>query len=332
MRRTVTPYPWRTSAGDLIAAHPAGTIDSTFSNRTVANDGPPFPGAKYAVELKPSVPPRALPLTPEVAEKYRALRADLLGVGSAVTAFSGGVDSSLLAYLAHRELGDRALAVTSGSDSLTRDDLALTRQLAGQWGMPHRVILTREIDNPHYRANPANRCYYCKTTLYADLARIAETEGYATVLNGTNQDDWGDHRPGLIAAKEHGVRTPLSDCGFGKDDIRMLARHLGLGNAEKPQAACLSSRVPYGFSISIPVLTQIEKAERFLKDLGLTQLRVRHHDDVARIEVPAQDFPLLLAHREAIDAAFREYGYRYVTLDLRGFRSGSLNEALRGDR
>lgn len=316
----------------MIAAHPAGTIDSTFSNRTVANDGPPFPGAKYAVELKPSVPPRALPLTPEVAEKYSALRGDLLGVGSAVTAFSGGVDSSLLAYLAHRELGDRALAVTSGSDSLTRDDLALTRQLAGQWGMPHRVILTREIDNPHYRANPANRCYYCKTTLYADLARIAETEGYATVLNGTNQDDWGDHRPGLVAAKEHGVRTPLSDCGFGKDDIRMLARHLGLGNAEKPQAACLSSRVPYGFSISIPVLTQIEKAERFLKDLGLTQLRVRHHDDVARIEVPAQDFPLLLAHREAIDAAFREYGYRYVTLDLRGFRSGSLNEALRGDR
>jgi uncharacterized protein len=276
--------------------------------------------------------PRRLPLTPEVAEKYDALQARLTALGSAVTAFSGGVDSSLVAYVAHRSLGPRALAVTSGSESLTRDDLALTGRLAADWGMAHRIIRTRETDNPGYLANPVNRCYFCKTTLYGDLAQLAREEGYAAVLNGINRDDWGDHRPGLQAAQEHGVLAPLSDCGFDKDDIRMLARHLGLTNAEKPQAACLSSRVPYGSAITIPVLKQIESAERALKALGFGQLRVRHHQDVARIEVPPEDFPRVLAQRDAIDAALRALGYRYVTLDLRGFRSGSLNEGLKGTK
>jgi uncharacterized protein len=276
--------------------------------------------------------PRRLPLTPEVAEKYDALQARLTALGSAVTAFSGGVDSSLVAYVAHRSLGPRALAVTSGSESLTRDDLALTGRLAADWGMAHRIIRTRETDNPSYLANPVNRCYFCKTTLYGDLAQLAREEGYAAVLNGINRDDWGDHRPGLQAAQEHGVLAPLSDCGFDKDDIRMLARHLGLTNAEKPQAACLSSRVPYGSAITIPVLKQIESAERALKALGFGQLRVRHHQDVARIEVPPEDFPRVLAQRDAIDAALRALGYRYVTLDLRGFRSGSLNEGLKGTK
>ena len=275
--------------------------------------------------------PRRLPLTPEVAEKYDALQARLTALGSAVTAFSGGVDSSLVAYVAHRSLGPRALAVTSGSESLTRDDLALTGRLAADWGMAHRIIRTRETDNPSYLANPVNRCYFCKTTLYGDLAQLAREEGYAAVLNGINRDDWGDHRPGLQAAQEHGVLAPLSDCGFDKDDIRMLARHLGLTNAEKPQAACLSSRVPYGSAITIPVLKQIESAERALKALGFGQLRVRHHQDVARIEVPPEDFPRVLAQRDAIDAALRALGYGYVTLDLRGFRSGSLNEGLKRD-
>jgi uncharacterized protein len=276
--------------------------------------------------------PRRLPLTPEVAEKYDALQARLTALGSAVTAFSGGVDSSLVAYVAHRSLGPRALAVTSGSESLTRDDLALTGRLAADWGMAHRIIRTRETDNPSYLANPVNRCYFCKTTLYGDLAQLAREEGYAAVLNGINRDDWGDHRPGLQAAQEHGVLAPLSDCGFDKDDIRMLARHLGLTNAEKPQAACLSSRVPYGSAITIPVLKQIESAERALKALGFGQLRVRHHQDVARIEVPPEDFPRVLAQRDAIDAALRALGYGYVTLDLRGFRSGSLNEGLKGTK
>jgi pyridinium-3,5-biscarboxylic acid mononucleotide sulfurtransferase len=282
--------------------------------------------------LAPSPAPRErrLPLTPEVAEKYAALQAWLAGLESAVTAFSGGIDSSLVAYLAHRALGARALAVTSGSESLTRDDLALTQRLAGDWGMAHRIVRTRETENPAYLANPVNRCYFCKTTLYSDLTGIARAEGYAAVLNGINRDDLGDHRPGLQAAAEHGVRAPLAECDFGKDDIRRLARHLGLTNAEKPQAACLSSRVPYGLAITVPVLKQIEEAERALRELGFGQLRVRHHADVARIEVPAEDFPRVLARREAIDAALRAVGYRYVTLDLRGFRSGSLNEGLPG--
>lgn len=281
---------------------------------------------------RPDGAPRRLALTPAVAEKYAALQAHLAGLGSAITAFSGGIDSSLVAYLAHQALGAGALAVTSGSESLTRDDLALTERLAAEWGLPHRIIRTRETEHPGYLANPVNRCYFCKTTLYRDLVAIARTEGYAAVLNGINQDDWGDHRPGLQAAAEHAVRAPLADCGFSKDDIRMLARHLGLTNAEKPQAACLSSRVPYGKAITIPVLKQIEQAEAALKALGFGQLRVRHHEDVARIEVPREDFERVLAQHERIDAALRELGYRYVTLDLRGFRSGSLNEGLPGHK
>lgn len=268
-------------------------------------------------------------LPPDLARKAAGLQDWLAGLGSAITAFSGGVDSSLVAYLAHRALGPRALAVTSCSESLTRQDLALTRRLSAEWGMAHRVIKTDELANPDYRANPVNRCYFCKSTLYQDLARIAAGEGYAALLNGTNADDLGDHRPGLQAAAEYEVRSPLADFGFAKADVRTLAGHLGLPNHDKPQAACLSSRVPYGFSISRPVLSQIEQAEAFLRSLGFTQLRVRHHETIARIEVPPGDFPRVLEHREAIEAALREAGYRYVTLDLRGFRSGSLNEGVR---
>jgi uncharacterized protein len=231
-----------------------------------------------------------------------------------------------MAYLAHQALGRRVLAVTSGSESLTRADLALTRKLAGEWGMPHRVILTLEMERSGYRLNPVDRCYHCKSTLYGDLARIAREEKYHAILNGINRDDWGDHRPGLRAAEEHGVRAPLSEYGLGKAEIRQLAAHLGLPNADKPQAACLSSRVPYGSPISLPVLNQIEQAEAALRGLGFGQLRVRHHGDVARIEVPPEDFQQVLAQRKRIDAALRELGYRFVALDLRGFRSGSMNE------
>jgi len=275
------------------------------------------------------IPPRTIPLTPGVEEKYQALLAWLARLDSALVAFSGGIDSSLVAYLSHCVLGGRALAVTSGSDSLSREDLTLTRSLAEDWGMAHRVIHTGEMANPDYRANPLNRCYHCKSTLYGRLAAMAREEGFGAVLNGTNRDDLGDHRPGLQAAEEFGVRAPLADCGFDKDDIRRLARHLGLTNADKPQAACLSSRVPYGQAISIPVLQQIERSEKALRALGFGQLRVRHHDTVARIEVAPEDFEKVLLHREEIDAALREAGYGYVTLDLRGFRSGSLNDGLK---
>lgn len=267
-------------------------------------------------------------LDAELEQKFGALREMLGGFTSTITAFSGGVDSTLVAYLAHQTLGERALAVTSGSESLSRTDLALTRELAAQWGMPHRVITTRETANPDYLANPANRCYFCKTTLYTDLAAVADEEGYDSILNGTNVDDLGDHRPGLLAAEEAGVRAPLSECGLNKAEIRRLAAHLGLPNAHKPQAACLSSRVPYGLAISIPMLKQIEKAEAVLKRLGFSQLRVRHHGDVARIEVPPGEFDRVIAHREELTRELRETGYRFVTLDLEGFRSGSLNEGL----
>jgi uncharacterized protein len=248
--------------------------------------------------------------------------------GSAVTAFSGGIDSSLVAFIAHQELGPRALAVTADSPSLSRDDLALARELAAAWGMAHRVIRTGETARRDYRANPVNRCYFCKSTLYGELATLARAEGFAAVLNGTNRDDLGDHRPGLQAATEYGVLAPLAETGFHKGDIRALARQLGLANADKPQAACLSSRVPYGTAISPELLARIEAAEALLRALGFGQLRVRHHGDVARIEVPPEDFPALLARREQIDAKFRVLGYAYVTLDLKGFRSGALNEVL----
>lgn len=267
-------------------------------------------------------------LPPLLAAKHAALVAYLGGLESAITAFSGGVDSSLVAYLAYKTLGPKALAVTSRSESLTREDEALTRRLASEWGMAHRSIETNEIGNPNYRANPVNRCYFCKSTLYARLAEIAKVEGFAAILNGTNADDLGDHRPGLQAAQEYGVKSPLAELGFHKADIRALAEHLGLPNAQKPQAACLSSRVPYGIAISVPVLEQIEGAERLLKGLGFTQLRVRHHDTVARIEVPPEEFARVLEHRAAIEDGLSALGYRYVTLDLRGFRSGSLNEGL----
>jgi len=275
--------------------------------------------------------PQSPTLAEEVAAKYVALQEHLRTLGSTVTGFSGGVDSSLVAYVAHQTLGEKALAVTSGSESLTRSDLGLTERLAVEWGMAHRTIRTREVDNPNYRANPVNRCYYCKTTLYAELARIAQEEGYAAICSGTNADDLGDHRPGLQAASEHGAHHPLAECGFSKADVRALAAHLGLETADKPQAACLSSRVPYGIHITVPVLSQIEQAEQFLRELGLTQLRVRHHVDLARIEVPPEAFDTVLAHRERIEARLRELGYRFVTLDLKGFRSGSMNEALPGN-
>jgi len=267
-------------------------------------------------------------LAPVLEEKYYRLIDYLSRLDGAITAFSGGVDSSLVAYLAHCVLGDRALAVTSCSESLTGADEVLTRELAEQWGMAHRAIHTGEINNPDYRANPVNRCYFCKSTLYRELAKLAQELEGSALLNGTNQDDLGDHRPGLEAAREFGVLSPLSECGLGKVEIRILARHLGLENAEKPQAACLSSRVPYGLEISTPVLKQVEQAEAALRELGFAQLRVRHHGEIARIEVMPEQFDKVLANREVIERQFRLLGYRYTTLDLKGFRSGSLNEGL----
>lgn len=262
------------------------------------------------------------------AAKYEALQTAIGSLGRVIVAFSGGVDSSLVAYVAARTLGENALAVTSGSKSLKRSDLALAGELAQKWGMRHRVIVTDEVAKPEYRANPVNRCFHCKTALYEALSRIATEEGYDRILNGTNTDDLGDHRPGLLAAADYRVVSPLADAGFAKTDIRALAEHLGLDNAHKPQAACLSSRFPYGSHISESRLAQVEAAEEVLADLGFSQFRVRHHEDVARIELTAAELPQALECRKEIQQRIQAAGYRFVAVDLGGFRSGALNEGL----
>lgn len=267
-------------------------------------------------------------LSPEIQSKYENLRATLCTMERVIVAFSGGVDSSLVAYVANKELGDNALIVTSASKSLKRSDLDLTRDLAEKWELNHRVVLTDELSKAGYRSNPVNRCFYCKTSLYSLLASIAEEESIEYIVNGTNVDDLGDHRPGLIAARDYQVRSPLVDTDFSKSDIRELAAHLNLENADKPQAACLSSRVPYGTSIDESILEQIESAEDQLAELGFTQFRVRHHNDVARIEIPAVDMARALEMNEAISTRIQSCGYRFVALDLAGFKSGSLNKGI----
>jgi len=267
-------------------------------------------------------------LNKELADKHRALRENIRSMGRVVVAFSGGIDSSLVAHVAASELGENALIATSGSASLKRSDLSLTQHLADRWKLNHRVITTDELSNTEYRANPTNRCFYCKTSLYTALQEIAETEHYDYILNGTNIDDLGDHRPGLQAASDFSIRSPLVETGFCKSDIRTLAEYLGLENAQKPQAACLSSRFPYGSHITQERLAQVEAAEDVLANLGFTQYRVRHHEEVARIEIVAQEMPHAIEVAEIIDERVRTCGYRFVSLDLGGFRSGALNEGV----
>lgn len=265
-------------------------------------------------------------MTPLLQEKYSDLKQTMHTFESVIIALSGGIDSSLVAFVAAQELGDKALAVTSGSESLKQADLELAQNITAEWGLAHRVIHTREMDNINYARNPENRCYYCKSTLYSDLDQIAREGGYCWVLNGTNKDDLGDYRPGLTAAEEHKVKSPLLMCNFTKQDVRDLAAHLQLRNANKPAAACLSSRVPYGTAISKSLLGKIEQAEVILAELGLSQFRVRHHGDVARLEVLPEEFETVFAHRESLDSRLKKLGYRYVALDLNGFRSGSMND------
>ena len=268
------------------------------------------------------------PLPAELTAKLDAIRAGLSAMDSALVAYSGGVDSSLVAFLAAEVLGTKALAVTSGSASLKRSDLALAERLADEWGMRHRVIVTDELSKPNYRANPVNRCFHCKTSLYTALADIARQEGFAEILNGTNTDDLGDHRPGLIAAEDFAVRSPLVEAGVDKAGVRALAAHLGLDNAEKPQSACLSSRFPYGASINAKRLAQVEQAEERLAQLGFVEFRVRHHEDVARLEIGAGELQRALELRDRLQAEIQACGYRFVALDLGAFRSGSLNEGI----
>jgi pyridinium-3,5-biscarboxylic acid mononucleotide sulfurtransferase len=264
-------------------------------------------------------------------EKGRRLQDILTGYQSVLIAFSGGVDSAYLAIAASQALGPRALAVTADSPSYPDAHRRLALSIANDFGFAHEVIHTGELDRPEYRANPANRCYYCKDELYGRLAALASERGIAVVVDGNNADDRGDYRPGRQAAREHGVKSPLDEADLTKDDIRELARAAGLDSWNEPASACLSSRIPYGQEVSNEKLRQIEHAETVLRDLGFRVFRVRHHDTVARLEIARSEMARALDPNinARLVAALKELGYQYVSLDLQGYRLGSLNEALR---
>jgi uncharacterized protein len=268
-------------------------------------------------------------LDQELETKYQRLQDVLTDMGSIIIGMSGGVDSVLLAKVAHDTLGDRALAVTADSLSLPRRELREAEELARLAGIRHIVVKTEEVTDPRYAANPNNRCYFCKSELFTRLDGLAEEYGIRWVAYGENVDDMGDHRPGAQAAGEHGVRAPLKEAGLTKADIRALAQELGLPVWNKPAFACLGSRFPYGTAITPEKLAQVEAAEDVLWEFGFRQYRVRHHGEVARIEVDPADMPRLLEHAHEIVARFRkEARFVHVTMDLAGYRRGSMNETM----
>lgn len=266
-------------------------------------------------------------LSTELQHKHERLRAILAGMGNVIIGMSGGVDSVLLSKVACEVLGDRALAVTADSPSLPRRELREAESLAQMAGIRHQVIKTNEVFDPRYAANPNNRCYFCKTELFTQLDDIAAKLGFTWIAYGENEDDSGDHRPGAKAAGEHNVRAPLKEAHLTKADIRALAQHFGLPVWDKPAFACLGSRFPYGTAITPEKLAQVEVAEDILWDAGFRQYRVRHHGEVARIEVERGDMARLLELADEVTAQFKQRaGFAYVALDLLGYRRGSMNE------
>ncbi|HAJ60674.1 MAG TPA: ATP-dependent sacrificial sulfur transferase LarE [Cyanobacteria bacterium UBA8543] len=263
-------------------------------------------------------------------QKLKQLKTIFAEMERALIAYSGGIDSTLVAKIACDVLGDRSLAITAVSPSLLPEELEDARIQAAAIGITHEVIETHEMDNPNYTSNPVNRCYFCKSELHDTLKPLALQRGYPYVVDGVNADDLGDYRPGIQAAKERGARSPLAEVGVTKAEVRELSKYLGLPWWDKPAQPCLSSRFPYGEEITVKKLQRVGRAEIYLRKLGLKNLRVRSVDDTARIELPPEQIKefILTTDLPSIVSAFQEFGFMYVTLDLEGFRSGKLNQVL----
>lgn len=275
--------------------------------------------------------PSNIPATAEnLQQKLSALRARLRGLGRTLVAYSGGVDSAFLAWAAHQELGTGMLAVLADSPSLARRDMEQARAFAQSIAMPLRVIETSELDKPEYQRNDANRCFHCKTELFVGMEALGAELGFAHIAYGMNADDTRDFRPGQRAAQQHAVLAPLADVGLTKQEIRTLAKAAGYTLWDRPAAPCLSSRVEYGRAVTREVLEQVERGEESLRQLGFREFRVRHHGELARVEIARTELPraLTMETLDAITAELRKAGYQYVTLDTAGFRSGSMNVVL----
>jgi pyridinium-3,5-biscarboxylic acid mononucleotide sulfurtransferase len=264
-------------------------------------------------------------------EKYERIKKMLHEMQTVIVAYSGGIDSTLLLKIAHDVLGNQVIGITAVSASMPRSELDEARDIAKMIGAKHILIQSHELEDQRYIENPPNRCYFCKLDVYTQMVEYSLEHDYRYILDGTNADDLNDHRPGRQAALEKGLRSPLLEAGFTKADIRILARQFDLPNWNKPSAACLSSRIPYGTPIDISVLHQIEQAENLLHQMGFSQVRVRYHNQIARIEMETNDFSAALEKRLDITSRLKALGFLYITLDLNGFRSGSMNEVLEKD-
>ena len=263
-------------------------------------------------------------------QKLQQLRSIFNDMERALIAYSGGIDSTLVAKIAHDVLGEKSLAVTAESPSLMLEDLEAAKQQAEQMGLVHRIVHTHEMDNPNYTSNPINRCYFCKSELHDTLKPLAVAEGYPYIVDGLNADDLQDYRPGIQAAKERGVRSPLAEVGLSKLEVREMSKYLELPWWDKPSQPCLSSRFPYGEPITTEKLSRVGRCERYLRQLGVRNLRVRSDGETARIELPGGEIKDFVAtvDLDSLVAAFQEYGFAYVTLDLEGYKSGKLNRVL----